>query len=81
VKPTRLGQRTASFTGIVDEDLEKLETARGSPFEGYDLILNGYEARLGSIRLHRQECQERLFKALGSAKNSCVNASASSSMH
>jgi aspartyl-tRNA synthetase len=60
------GSAQHPFTGIVDEDLEKLESA---PWEvrskGYDLVLNGYELGSGSIRIHRQDVQERLFKALG----------------
>jgi aspartyl-tRNA synthetase len=56
------------FTGIVEEDLDKLEQPerRGEiRSKGYDLVLNGYELGSGSIRIHRQDIQERVFRALG----------------
>jgi aspartyl-tRNA synthetase len=56
------------FTGIVEEDLEKLEDpARHGEIRslGYDLVLNGVELGSGSIRIHRQEVQQRVFRTLG----------------
>jgi len=48
------------------EDLEKLETA---PWEvrskGYDLVLMATSSAPAAFGIHRQDIQERLFKALG----------------
>jgi aspartyl-tRNA synthetase len=58
------------FTGIVEEDVPKLEDASDEVrlsmrSKGYDLVLNGSELGSGSIRIHEQTVQERVFKALG----------------
>ena len=56
------------FTGIVEEDLDLLEQPerRGEiRSKGYDLVLNGYELGSGSVRIHRQDVQARVFRALG----------------
>jgi len=56
------------FTGVVEEDLDLLEQPerRGEiRSKGYDLVLNGYELGSGSIRIHRQDVQARVFRALG----------------
>ena len=56
------------FTGIFEEDIDLLEKPerRGEiRSKGYDLVLNGVELGSGSIRIHRQDVQERVFRALG----------------
>ncbi len=54
------------FTGIIEEDIDKLETEPWAcRSKGYDLVLNGNELGSGSIRIHRQDVQARMFKALG----------------
>lgn len=54
------------FTAMKDEDLEFLETAPEKiRAKAYDLVINGQEAGGGSIRIHRQDIQKRVFSALG----------------
>jgi len=54
------------FTGIVEEDLDKLESEpQNVRSKGYDLVLNGAELGSGSIRIHSQELQSRVFQMLG----------------
>jgi aspartyl-tRNA synthetase len=54
------------FTSPREEDLEKLETdPRAVKARAYDLVLNGSEIGGGSIRIHRQDAQRRVFKVLG----------------
>ena len=58
------------FTGIVEEDIPKLEdpsdeVRMSMRSKGYDLVMNGIELGSGSIRIHQEEVQDRVFKALG----------------
>lgn len=53
------------FTMPKDEDVDKLLTDKAHCYsKAYDLVINGYEAGGGSIRIHDQEVQEKMFKAL-----------------
>jgi aspartyl-tRNA synthetase len=54
------------FTAPQDAHLEKLESDPGSVrAKAYDLVCNGYEVGGGSIRIHRQDVQSRVFQMLG----------------
>jgi len=54
------------FTAPMDDDLPNLESDPGKVrAKAYDMVLNGYEVGGGSIRIHRNEVQSRVFKMLG----------------
>ena len=55
------------FTMPHEDDLALLEDGEteGIRSLAYDLVLNGWELGSGSVRIHRQDIQERIFTALG----------------
>lgn len=54
------------FTSPMDEDLQYLDTEPGKVrAKAYDIVLNGSEIGGGSIRIHSQELQSKMFKLLG----------------
>ena len=54
------------FTAAMDEDLHLLETDPGRVrAKAYDIVCNGWEIGGGSIRIHRRDVQERMFRVLG----------------
>jgi len=54
------------FTSPREEQLELLETDPGACLSrAYDMVLNGTELGGGSIRIHRAEVQEQVFRLLG----------------
>ena len=56
------------FTSPKDEDVALLDSEPGKArAKAYDLVVNGSEIGGGSIRIHSQEVQDRMFKLLGIA--------------
>lgn len=54
------------FTSPKPEDIEKMATTPGDVrANAYDMVINGVEVGGGSIRIHDQELQQQMFKALG----------------
>jgi aspartyl-tRNA synthetase len=57
------------FTMPMEEDLQYLETEPGRVrAKAYDIVLNGTELGGGSVRIHQNDIQERMFAALGFTK-------------
>ncbi len=60
------------FTSPADEDIRKMFEGDASDTsvlgslraKAYDIVLNGYEIGGGSIRIHRQDVQRKMFEAL-----------------
>jgi aspartyl-tRNA synthetase len=68
------------FTSLHEEDMAKLEANIDSVRDpksplgeiralAYDVVLNGTELGSGSIRIHRQDIQRKIFQALGMSED------------
>ncbi len=57
------------FTMPMEEDWDKIDTSPGEVrAKAYDIVLNGTELGGGSVRIHRNDIQEKMFEVLGFTK-------------
>ena len=62
------------FTMPMEEDWDKIDSDPGAVrAKAYDIVLNGTEIGGGSIRIHQNDIQERMFEALGFTKEAAYN--------
>ena len=62
------------FTMPFEEDLEFIDERPGDVrAKAYDIVLNGTELGGGSIRIHQDDIQEKMFEALGFTKEDAHN--------
>ena len=55
-----------AFTSPMPEHLDTFDTDPGSALAyAYDIVCNGHEIGGGSIRIHRMDVQQRVFKVMG----------------
>ena len=70
----RLETRHHPFTSPEEKDMHLLES---EPLKvrskAYDIVLNGTEIGGGSIRIHKRDVQEKMFKALGLSKETYLD--------
>ena len=53
------------FTSPKDSDVDKLLNDKANCYsKAYDMVINGYEVGGGSIRIHNQDVQQKMFEAL-----------------
>ena len=59
------------FTMPMEEDWDKVDTDPGAVrAKAYDIVLNGTELGGGSVRIHQNDIQEKMFEVLGFTKES-----------
>lgn len=59
------------FTMPMEEDWDKIDSSPGEVrAKAYDIVLNGTELGGGSVRIHQNDIQEKMFEVLGFTKES-----------
>jgi len=62
------------FTMPMDEDIPLLDTDPGAVrAKAYDIVLNGNEIGGGSVRIHQNDIQEKMFEVLGFTREQAYN--------
>ncbi len=62
------------FTMPMEEDWDKVDTEPGAVrARAYDIVLNGTELGGGSIRIHQDDIQEKMFEVLGFTQEQAWN--------
>lgn len=62
------------FTSPNLEDVDKLMSDPANCYSrAYDLVVNGYELLSGSIRIHDQDVQKKVFQAIGMSQEEAVD--------
>jgi aspartyl-tRNA synthetase len=62
------------FTMPMEEDWDKIDTDPGSVrAKAYDIVLNGTEIGGGSVRIHQNDIQEKMFEVLGFTQEQAWN--------
>jgi aspartyl-tRNA synthetase len=53
------------ISAMLEGDINDREKLSSLKAKAYDVVLNGYEIGGGSVRIHRQDVQKRMFDLLG----------------
>ena len=62
------------FTMPMEEDLHLIDSDPGAVrAKAYDIVLNGNEIGGGSVRIHQNDIQEKMFEVLGFTKEQAYN--------
>jgi len=62
------------FTSPKDDSIDKIESDTANVLsKAYDIVLNGVEIGGGSIRIHRKDIQEKVFKTIGLSNEEANN--------